>query len=218
MTESRSDAIRELLRSNPLPIAIAISAGHVLRGIRGAWLGTLLHAPQLRLGRGCRIIGGRSVQFGRRISVGRDLWLEAVTAYGRQRFRPRIQIGDEVRISDGVHISSIESILIGNRVLFGSHIYVGDHNHGIYTGDQQSEPHKPPSARTLGGGGPVVIEDDVWIGDNSVILGPASIGKGSVIGANSLVRGTIPPHSMAAGTPARILKAFCSDTGRWENK
>jgi lipopolysaccharide O-acetyltransferase len=176
----------------------------------------LLTAPGLHLGPGCRIVGGRHISLGRSIYAHRDLWLEAVTSYHLQMFRPEIAIGDHVSFSDGVHISAINSIEIGNYVLFGSRIYVSDHNHGVYKGDQQSRPDEAPSHRILGGGGPVTIGDNVWIGDNSVIIGPVSIGNGSIIGANSVVRGVIPPNSIAAGTPAKLIKVFNPQTGQWD--
>jgi virginiamycin A acetyltransferase len=53
----------------------------------------------------------------------------------------------------------------------------------------------------------VVVEDDVWIGANSVVLDGARIGKGAVIAAGSLVNGTVPPYEIWGGTPARFIKA-----------
>ena len=61
----------------------------------------------------------------------------------------------------------------------------------------------------------MIIGDNVWIGDNSVILGPASIGNGAIIGANSLVRGEVPSNSIVAGTPARVVKRFNPQKTSW---
>jgi acetyltransferase-like isoleucine patch superfamily enzyme len=136
--------------------------------------------------------------------------------YREQRFHPQITIGDRVCFSDGVHISSIESVMIGSHCLFGSRKYVADHNHGIYKGGQQSRPEEPPAHRLLGGGGPVIIGENVWIGDNSVILGPATIGNGAIIGANSVVRGVVPANTIVAGAPARPIKIFNAKMGSWD--
>ncbi len=176
----------------------------------------LLRAPHLYLGPGCRVLGARHVSFGTGVYAERNLWLEAVTSYRAQRFHPEIVIGDQVCFSDGVHISSIESISIGSGCLFGSKIYVSDHNHGIYSGEQQSNPGEPPAHRLLGGGGPVVIGENVWVGDNSVIIGPATIGNGAIVGANSVVRGVVPGNTIIAGSPAKPIKIFNSTTGTWE--
>jgi len=176
----------------------------------------LLNAQKLRLGPGCVIRGSRFLHFGNNVYAHGHLWLEAVGAYRDQRFSPRIVIGDNVAFSEGVHISCIEEILIGSHVLFGSHVYVSDHNHGLYSGPVQSHAEEPPAHRRLGGGGPVDIGDNVWIGDNVVIVGPVSIGVGSIIGANSVVKRNIPPRTIAAGIPAKIIKRFDGETGQWE--
>lgn len=180
-------------------------------------MASLLKAPGLYLGPGCRIIGARHISFGRGVYANRDLWLQAVTSFRSQRFEPTIIIGNYVAFAESVHIAAIESVVIGNHVLTGSKIYIADHNHGIYKGARQSLPDEPPAHRTLSGGGRVTIGDNVWIGDNSVILGPASIGSGAIIGANSVVRGVVPSNSIVAGAPARLIKRFNSHTGSWDH-
>lgn len=62
----------------------------------------------------------------------------------------------------------------------------------------------------------MIIGDDVWIGDNAVIVGPISIGRGAIVGANSVVRHDVPGRTIAAGVPARLIKQFNSETCRWE--
>jgi galactoside O-acetyltransferase len=53
---------------------------------------------------------------------------------------------------------------------------------------------------------PVVIEDDVWIGSRVTILGGVTIGRGSIIGASSVVTKSCPPYSIVAGNPAQVVK------------
>jgi lipopolysaccharide O-acetyltransferase len=209
-------AIFRLFKENPAGIALSLFAGRSWSRITSSVMAFQLKAPGLRLGPGCRIIGGRHISFGKDIYVERNLWLEAVTSYRSQQFQPKIAIGDRVSFSDGVHISSIASIAIGSHSLFGSRIYVSDHNHGIYRGEVQSSPEEAPANRFLGGGGPVVIGENVWIGDNSVIIGPATIGNGAIVGANSVVRGVVASNTIVAGTPARPIKVFNSKTGVWD--
>jgi lipopolysaccharide O-acetyltransferase len=216
VTQRPTGAVARLFASNPVAIAIPMIIERLWRQLVNALMARALHAPGIHLGPGCRVIGGRYITLGRGIFANRNLWLQAVTAYRSQSFTPSITIGDYVGFSESVHISAIEEIVIGNHVLFGSKIYVSDHNHGIYSGEHQSRPEESPLDRELGGGGPVTIGDKVWIGDNAVILGPATIGSGAVIGANSLVRGVVPPNCIVAGTPARIIKTFNPQSGRWE--
>ena len=209
-------AVFGLLRSNPPGVALLLILSRSWRKIKSFVIGFSLGAPGLHLGPGCRVLSARFISFGRGVFAERNLWLEAVTSYRSQRFTPKITIGDHVCFADGVHISSISSIAIGSHTLFGSRIYVSDHNHGIYRGQEQSRPDEPPAHRLLGGGGPVVIGENVWIGDNSVIIGPATIGNGAIIGANSVIRGVIPPNTIVAGAPAKPIKVFNFQTGSWD--
>lgn len=216
MRRNPTDALARLFAANSFWIALCMIVDHLASEMNSAMLAHSLNAPGLRVGPGCRIIGGRHIQFGRGIYANRNLWLEAVTFYKSQRFSPAISIGDHVSFSDGVHISAIDKIVIGNHVLMGSHVYISDHNHGIYRGSPQSHPEEGPSDRPLGGGGQVIIGDRVFIGDNSVLVGPVTIGNGAIIGANSVVRGAVESNSMMAGTPARMIKLFNPQTGIWE--
>ena len=209
-------AVFKLLKENRAAIALLLIARRSWDRLTSFVMGFQLNAPGLRLGRGCRIIGGRHIFFGRNVSAGRELWLEAVTSYRSQCFHPEITIGDYVCFSDAVHISAIASISIGSHCLFGSKSYVSDHNHGIYSGESQSSPDEAPAHRLLGGGGPIVIGENVWIGDNSVIIGPATIGRGAIVGANSVVRGLVPSNTIVAGAPAKAIKVFNSKTGSWD--
>lgn len=63
-----------------------------------------------------------------------------------------------------------------------------------------------PNLRPLVSKGPIIIEENVWIGEMVCILGGVHIGKGSIIGAGSVVTKNIPPYSLACGIPAKVVK------------
>ena len=63
---------------------------------------------------------------------------------------------------------------------------------------------------------PVVIEDDVWVGANSVILPGVTLGRHCVVAAGSVVSHSVPPYSICAGCPARIIKAYDFETKEWK--
>lgn len=205
------------LLADPIPWALWRMIRRTGSKLKSAYLGWLFRAPGLYLGPGCNVIGSRFIRFNANVYAQGHLWLEALSVYKEQRFQPSIEIGEDVSISERVHITCIEQIHIGKRVLIGSGVYIGDHQHGVYSGAEQTHPDIAPACRLLGGGGPVMIGDDVWIGDNAVIIGPVSIGRGSIIGANSVVRRDVPERTIAAGTPARELKRFNETTGQWES-
>jgi acetyltransferase-like isoleucine patch superfamily enzyme len=60
----------------------------------------------------------------------------------------------------------------------------------------------------LGQSKPIILEDDVWLGARVIVLKGVTIGQGAVIGAGSVVTRDIPPHSVAVGQPARVVKTF----------
>lgn len=123
--------------------------------------------------------------------------------------------GSNVQVNDAVHIVGRKKVLIGNNVLIASKVFISDSNHGIYAGERQSSPEVPPAERELSAA-PVSIEDNVWIGEFVSVLQGVTIGKGSIIGSMSVVSRSIPPYSIAVGSPARVIKQFNFNTSQWE--
>jgi acetyltransferase-like isoleucine patch superfamily enzyme len=201
--------------AEPLPYAIYLVLVWAVAKIRSVTYSYLLDSPGLNIGPNCAIRGISRISVGHSVSVYSGLWLEAVQFYKGQEFTPKICIGNRVAFSKDVHITCIESVTIGDDVLFGSRVYVSDHNHGRYVGVHQSHPDEPPADRVLSQGGPVSIGSNVWIGDNVVIIGPACIGNGAVVAANSVVKGDIAPFTMIAGAPAKPIKKFDREIHIW---
>jgi NDP-sugar pyrophosphorylase family protein len=134
-----------------------------------------------------------------------NLRLEAWDAYRQQRFLPEILIGNNVIVNTDVHIGCINRIVIGDNVLIASRVYISDHSHGNI---DVSELEIPPTARDLVSKGPVIIEDNVWIGEGVCIMPGVTIGKNSIIGANAVVTKSIPQNAIAAGVPAKVIRVI----------
>jgi acetyltransferase-like isoleucine patch superfamily enzyme len=113
------------------------------------------------------IRGRRWIKIGYGFTTGRALRMEAFPADSSNRIR--IEIGDHVQLNDYVHIAAIDYVHIGNHVLIASKVFISDHNHGKYSGEGQESPLVPPVTRALHSK-PVVIEDNVWIGEFVSIL------------------------------------------------
>lgn len=162
------------------------------------------YTPHIR--RGMQLIGAKYIKVGKSFSAGENVILEAWDSHCNQKFTPFIEIGDEVFINRRTHITSISFISIGSNVLIGSDVLISDNNHGgsKSKGDLLSHPR----TRDLISKGPVVIENDVWIGDKVIILGNVKIGCNSIIGAGSVVTKDIPAYSVAVGNPAKIVRKF----------
>lgn len=163
-----------------------------------------------------RIIGKKNISIGARFITGKYFWIESVMNYKKEKFTPRIVIGDDVSFGDFCHVGSTNYIRIGNNVLFGSKCYLTDHNHGIYSGSRVCDINVPPKDRRLDRDKKIIIEDNVWIGDNVVILPNVKIGYSSIIGANAVVTKDVAPMTIVGGAPARIIKVWNKKILRWE--
>lgn len=118
-----------------------------------------------------------------------------------------IIIGDYSRI--GLHNTIIGPVKIGSHVNLAQNITITGLNHNFQDVslriDQQGINTKE-----------IIIGDDVWIGANSVILQGVTVGEHCVVAAGSVVNHSIPPYSICAGVPARVIKSYNFSTGEWE--
>lgn len=90
-------------------------------------------------------------------------------------------------------------IRIGNHVMIGPHVVIASGNHDY---KQVEKPMRFAGNLTKG---PIVIEDNVWIGANVTITDGVRIGHDSVIGANSVVTKDVAPYDVVGGVPARVI-------------
>ena len=147
-----------------------------------------------------------NISFGDNCSVGYHTVLELYSNYrGKQEFYPELSFGNNSSLGDYGHITCINKVSIGNNVRMGRKVFITDNAHGTSTKDLADV---PPNYRPLFSKGPVIIEDNVWIGEMVCIMPGVTIGKCSIIGANAVVTKDVPPYSVVAGNPARILKTI----------
>jgi acetyltransferase-like isoleucine patch superfamily enzyme len=185
------------------------------RRLRDVLTARHLHAPNFRAGRSPRLLGLAHIRIGRNFSAGDNLWLEAVTTYANQPHTPDLLLGNDINLSANVHIACLHRIHIGDGLLSGSNVLISDHTHGIYTGPSQSPPNTIPAQRPLHSAGDITLGRNVWLGDGVCVLAGAHIGDGAIIGANSIVRGIIPPATIAVGAPARVVRAWNPTRNEW---
>lgn len=164
----------------------------------------LAHAPgHVYLGEDCVVLGHRHIRLaGRFVALARNR-IEAIDRHGNQRFTPQLLIGDDVSMEYDCHIGCVNEVRIGSRVLMASRVYISDHAHGGTTAEDIA---LPPNARPVLSRGPVVIEDEVWLGEGVAVMPGVRIGRSSIIGANSVVTRDIPAYSVAVGAPAKVIK------------
>ena len=161
--------------------------------------------PHINLQRSSVFRGRKKIYIGEYTTIQRNSCIEAIEKYYDNEFSPEIRIGKNVNIGEYNHITAIKSIVIGDGVLTGRRVTISDNNHGEF---ERSELDIIPQYRDLSCKGAVIIENNVWIGENVCILSGVKVGKGCVIAANAVVTKDIPPYSLAAGVPAKVIKQF----------
>ncbi len=126
----------------------------------------------------------------------------------------RLTIGEGFRSNSHLHIGVVSSITIGKNVLVASGVYISDHSHGAYGSLEPSDPRTAPVSRPLVSA-PVVIGDNVWLGEKVAVLPGVRIGHGVVVGAGAVVTKDVPDHCIVAGVPARVIKRYDFEQQQW---
>jgi acetyltransferase-like isoleucine patch superfamily enzyme len=159
------------------------------------------------------IRGRRYIDFGSKLATGVGCRIEA---YENQKSKKSLIFGKNIQLNDYVHITAMNNVVIGNNVLMASKIYISDCSHGFYNGEEMdSSPEQYPIDRSYNIS-EVIIEDNVWLGEFVSVLPGVKIGKGAIIGSNSVVTKNIPANTIAVGSPAKVIKKYNFETKKWE--
>ena len=149
------------------------------------------------------LVGPELISIGDNSTVGNGCTLTVWRTDKANGAAPYLKIGDNTSIGEYAHITAANGITIGNHVLLGKHITISDNNHGD---NSLAQTDTPPTLRPLVSKGPIVIEDNVWIGSKATILAGVIVGRGAVVAANSVVTSNVPAASIIAGRPAKVVK------------
>lgn len=203
---------------------------NVLRNLRNSWnIGLLFTATGgisggTRFGCGVKISRIRGLTIGRNLRLG-DFSKILIDHQNKTLQEPKVELGSNVKIGDRNQIGAgsgqsffigdytsthagcyiFGDVYIGRACLFSANIFAssGDHHYKIepflFIKDQDRFFSCSPPQR-------ITVEDDCWVGWGAVLKRGISVGKGSVIGANSVVTSNVPPYSVVAGAPAKIIK------------
>ena len=176
-------------------------------------------------GRNVDLRSRKLIHIGRGVTLGKEVLIDGLSNEG-------VHLGDHVNIGDfsrieasgtitklgvGVRIGSNSSVgsfsfiggaggvLIGDDVIMGQFVSFHPANHNF---DQVDISIRAQGFSQQG----IVVEDDCWIGAKVTFLDGAHVGKGCVIAAGAVVRGVIPPYSIAGGIPAKVIKSRLEST------
>ncbi|MBT4265275.1 MAG: acyltransferase [Deltaproteobacteria bacterium] len=176
------------------------------------WYANHFIRPHLSfLGDGCHFIRPWHVSiFGTPISIGRYTHVICASdsnirlvIWSKDDSGGSIDIGDYCLISPGVRITSASRIEIGNNCMLANGAFVTDADwHGIYD-----------RLESIGNSAPVILKENVWIGDSATVCKGVTIGENSIIGAGAVVTTDIPANCIAAGNPAKVIRELDSRKG-----
>jgi len=152
------------------------------------------------------IMGKKNISIGQGVYVGYKTWLAAVPDTNSDLCE--LVIGRGTRLGNFNHIYATQSIKIGENVLTADKVYISDNLHDY---EDISIPVILQKVKQIN---IVEIAEGAWLGENVCVIG-ASIGKNSVIGANSVVTKDIPDYCVAVGSPAKIIKRFSTERQQW---
>tara|TARA_R110000850_G_scaffold238835_2_gene363499 strand:- start:5219 stop:5788 length:570 start_codon:yes stop_codon:yes gene_type:complete len=125
----------------------------------------------------------------------------------------QIIIGNFTTLRYNTRVFSVSNIFIGSHVIISNNVTIYDNNNHPISPSFRLKMSESGFYSDLWGASysessPIIIEDNVWIGERCYILKGVTIGKGSIIGLNSVVTKNIPPFSIAVGNPARVVKSL----------
>lgn len=187
--------------------------------LRGIWNGWRLGAcgGRLLVGPRTKILFPRRLSVGRNCFLGGDSYINALAATG-------IRFGDDVRVREHAWIQATSSlthpgvglvigsgtyigprcllgagggITIGARVTFGAGVHLLAENHEFRDGARLIQDQGVTRAG-------ITVEDDVWVGNQVIVLDGVHIGRGAVVGAGAVVTKDVPPMAIVVGNPARV--------------
>jgi acetyltransferase-like isoleucine patch superfamily enzyme len=163
------------------------------------------------LGTGTRMVYPDIVKREAQISIGDDVYIGRKSWLQVLDDDPNgiLKVGSGTYIGRHIHVVSHTNVTVEANVLIADNVYLADNTHDY---QDTSVPIMKAGVRSLA---PVTIGEGAWLGENVCVVG-ASVGQHSVIGANSTVIHDIPGFAVAAGSPAKVIKLFNSESGEWE--
>lgn len=164
----------------------------------------LVRCEDIRIGRSVYIDHGVYLHGGQGgLEIGDGSWLMAGCRLHVFNFRgishAGIRIGRRTFLGEETLMRGQGGITVGDNVLFAPRVQVLAVDHVM------ADPARPIMDQGITARG-IVIEDGCWIGAGAVVLDGVTIGRGSCVGAGAVVTASVPPHSLAVGVPARVIR------------
>lgn len=167
-------------------------------------------ALKLRVGEKVQIFNPDCVTIGKGCDIAQNVVFAPLKEHHGVKYPSRIIIGDNVHFGAFDRIASLDSVIIEDDVLFAAFVHVTDHSH------QYLDVNHPITDQGVFSKGPVHIKKGAWLAFGCHILSGVTVGKNSVVAANSVVTKNVPDYTVVAGNPARIISQYNFETGKWD--
>lgn len=193
-------------------VALMMHHIRIANAVRARVFRALFRSRFAGFGSGTLLVAPVAIEGSERIHLGSDVYVAAGSCLAAMPHTGhtgcRLEIGNGSRIGRFNHIYATRGIYIGPNVLTANGVYIADNVHG-YRDVGRAVLFQPVEQL-----GEVTIGEGSWLGQNVCVLG-ASIGRGSVVGANAVVTRNIPDHCVAAGAPAIVIRRYDAQSGQW---
>ena len=161
---------------------------------------------KVSIGLNCQFIGLANIEIGEGSSIGDNSWLNVCI----RDEKVRMKIGKTVLVGRQSMISCADLVEIGDYNVLAPRVYISNTDH------RYEDLTKPILLQGIPEDRKMLIEENCWFGINTVIMGAITIGRGSVVAANSVVNKSLPPFVVVAGNPFKVIKMYNSKDKQWE--
>ena len=150
------------------------------------------------------------ISIGENVHIGHGARIEALTGwYGGQQFAPELEIQDGVDTGQNFTIGCANRVVIGRNTIISFDVFITDNDHAYEQIDVPVMQQPLIVQKTI-------IGENCFIASGVKILAGTVLGKQCIVGSNSVVRGEFPDYCVIVGAPARVVKRYSAQSGRWE--
>ncbi|GAB3751784.1 hypothetical protein GCM10027599_11010 [Yimella radicis] len=160
---------------------------------RAQFVMPLLRLAFAHIGQGTVIVASKTLTGVDRIHLGDGIIIRDGAWLAAEGAGARLAVGDDTYIGHACHLHSIDPVSLGKRCVLADNVMVTSSDHGR------------DDRRAVQGTGPVVIGDDVFLGQNVVVLGGVTIGSGATVAAGAVVVRDVPAGAVVGGVPAKLI-------------
>ncbi|MGZ4197241.1 MAG: acyltransferase [Solirubrobacteraceae bacterium] len=156
-----------------------------------------------------RISCPERIHIGSNVHIAAGSWLSVVDEHLGRRYDPRLLIGDGANLGPDIVIACIGTIEIGPRVLTASRVFIGDTYHDY------RDPHAAVLDQPMVDPQPVHIGQGAFLGIGSMIMPGVIVGERAYVAAGAVVTTHVPPSTVVAGNPARVIRRWDQSLQQW---